>query len=398
MKNILRLFFLINLLFAGITARAQQPDTSFYLVTCGPGIEVYSHYGHSALLVSIGGRDTIYNWGVFDYDTPNFAWKFAKGRLNYMLGTDRYNRFLRDYFYEQRYVFSQKMNVTSSEKRKMMDLIAINLRPENVRYRYDFFYDDCSTRIRDLLENSVGGNLKYPSEKSEGLPTFRDMINKYQVQYPWLQFGIDLLVGSPAEQKANLRDRMFLPDELMSSLSSAVVNRNGQDVALLDSPSAVLDFDPPVIKHSFIFSPMFIFSALFVLVAFLSFLLKSRAYTNFMDFILFFILALLALIMIFFNFFTDHAQTHWNLNILWLNPFMIICFLIVLLNREGKIWFNIVFYISLAFLLSNFFIPQSFNTADYPVILIILLRSFMRSDFKWNPFRTNLSFAGTQPS
>jgi hypothetical protein len=384
MKNVVA-FSLLLMLLACPKARAQQSDTTFYLLTCGPGEEVYSHYGHSALLVSMNGRNTVYNWGLFDFDAPNFAWNFAKGRLDYYLGTDPLNSFLKGYFYEQRYVLSQKMNVTAPEKREMLELIAVNLRPENVKYRYDFFYDDCSTRIRDLLEKAIGKDLVYPPEKNEELPTFRDMINKYQVQYPWLQFGIDLLIGSPAEKKADLRSRMFLPDDLMSGLSASVVMRDGKKVPLLDEPVALLDFDPPAVNNSFLLSPVFVFSMCFVLIAFLTFLIRSRAGNNLVDFVIFFIFSLLALLMIFFNFFADHPQTHSNLNIIWLNPVLLICFIMVLINHGARVWFRLVLYITLLFIVTHLFLPQAFNAANYPLILIILLRSFARSEFSWNP-------------
>lgn len=377
------------MLFTGVNARSQQSDTTFYLITCGPGTEVYSHYGHSALLVTTDKKSIVYNWGIFDFDAPNFAWKFSKGRLDYRLGFESLDHFLEEYFYDQRYVLSQKINVTAAEKRTMLDLIAVNLRPENVWYHYDFFYDDCSTRIRDLLEKAIGKNLVYPVEKEEEMPTFRDMINKYQVQYPWLQFGIDLLIGSPAEKKADLRARMFLPDDLMSGLSASLVIRNGQQTSLLESPVSLLDFNPPVVKNYFLLSPFFIFSMCFIVVFFISFLIRSRAGNNLLDFVIFFIFSLLAVLMIFFNFFTDHVQTHANLNIIWLNPVLFICFILILLYRKGQLWFRLNFYIMALFIVTHLFLPQAFNIADYPLILILLLRSFARSGFTWSPLPFN---------
>ena len=129
-------------------------DTIVYLITCNPGTETYSIYGHSALRIvnKTDNTDLVYNWGVFDFSTPNFAWKFARGRLEYMLEKETMNNFLRTYLYEERTVFSQRINLLPDETRLLLLLINENLKPENVKYLYDFFYDDCSTRIRDLLE------------------------------------------------------------------------------------------------------------------------------------------------------------------------------------------------------------------------------------------------------
>ncbi len=161
-------------------------------------------YGHSALRIVIPEKnsDLVYNWGVFDFGTPNFVWKFAKGRLNYSLGIYSYDNFLRDYFLEGRWVVSQKLNLETADIEKLFQLIAENLKPENVTYRYDFFYDDCSTRIRDLIEKAVGENLIYPpDEAKKGLPTFRYLTGEYEKVIPWTKVGIDLIMGSPGIKK-----------------------------------------------------------------------------------------------------------------------------------------------------------------------------------------------------
>lgn len=365
---------------------AQVSDTTLFLITCGPGTEVYSIYGHSALLVRTGETETVYNWGVFDFDTPNFVWKFAKGRLDYMLASEPLDRFLRGYFYEGRYVLSQMINLEPHEKRIMLELIEENLRPENVRYRYDFFYDDCSTRIRDLLEKSTGNSLRYPDEK-EKPPTFRDLIGEYQQFYPWLQFGVDLLIGSNAEKKAGLRDRMFLPEYLMSGLSVAEITRDGHNAPLLSQADILLDFQPPAPERLFYKSPFFVFSMLFVLIAFLSFKIKSLPYNNMMDFILFFIFSALAVMLVFFNFFTDHEQLRSNYNMLWLNPLIIILFVSLITGRNERLWSRAVFFITVIFLIIHLLIPQAFNIANYPLMFIIILRTMTRSEFGWSPVR-----------
>jgi hypothetical protein len=390
MNQIIRKYFIgLFLLFLSVTIKAQDADTSMYLITCGPGTETYSIYGHSALRVTIdqpGGlkTDTVYNWGVFDFDTPNFAWKFAKGRLNYMLASESFGRFVMGYFYEERYVLSQKIDLTSSEKRTVMNLVNENLKPENVRYRYDFFYDDCSTRIRDLLEKATGNKLIYP-EESPDVPTFRDMIGKYQAPYPWLQFGIDLLVGSPADIKAGVRDRMFLPLDMMAGLSETEVQRNGEAASLLGPAEVILDFEPPVVKPAFLLSPVFVFSLLLIIVIVLSIRFRGRAQANMIDFTVFFILSLVSLVIIFFTFFSDHQQVKWNFNIIWINPFIILCLISILLGRNNRIWFRVVFVLTLIFILTQFFLPQEFNPATYPLALILLFRSLLRSGFTWTP-------------
>ena len=261
-KALLLLTILVSVSVSNIHSQTGN-DTLVYLLTCGTGTETYSIYGHSALRVVIPekNQDLVYNWGVFDFDTPNFAWKFAKGRLDYMLAVEDVKSFLQIYNYEKRYVYSQRLNLTGSETSRLITLINENLRPENIKYRYDFFYDDCSTRIRDLIEKSVGEKLLYPPDEGKKSPTFRDMVGKYQDPFPWLKFGIDLIMGSTSDKEASFRDRMFLPMDLQKELSETVINRDGKMIPLLQNPDIILDFDPPVIKQNILLSPPFVFTA-----------------------------------------------------------------------------------------------------------------------------------------
>ena len=378
--------FLMLIYFPG-TFSQQGNDTVAYLLTCGPGTETYSIYGHSALRIAIPEKhtDTVYNWGVFDFNTTNFVWKFAKGRLDYMVIGESLNGFLQGYFYEQRFVYSQKINIDAKEIRKLTELINENLKPENVKYRYDFFYDDCSTRIRDLLEKSIGEKLKYPPPETGKIPTFRDMVAKYQNPYPWLRFGVDLIMGSTTDKKAVFRDRMFLPIDMMDELSKTFVNRDGKMIPLLQNPSVLVDFGTPVIKQKFLTSPPSVFTLLILLILILTALVKSRRTIKIMDIFIYSIFSILFVLMVFFNFFTDHQQMRWNLNIIWLNPFVLICLIMLILNKAGTLWFRIVFYISAAFLVINFILPQDFNIAFLLMVIILLIRSSVRSEFSWNP-------------
>jgi hypothetical protein len=385
-----RLVF-INLFFLLIsfTRVFSQPsnDTAAYLLTCGPGTETYSIYGHSALRIIIPEKhtDTVYNWGVFDFNTPNFVWKFAKGRLDYMVIAESSKGFLQGYFYEQRYVYSQKINLDAKETRKLIELINENLKPENIRYRYDFFYDDCTTRIRDLLEKSIGDKLKYPPPESGKLPTFRDLVGKYQNPYPWLKFGVDLLMGSSADKRASFRDRMFLPVDMKDELSKTVIQRSEKGIPLLQNPEVLLDFDAPVIKQKFFTSPPFIFTLLIILILILAALTKSSKIIRIIDIVIYSVFSILSILMIFFNFFTDHEQMKWNLNIIWLNPFIIVCLVMLILNKTGTLWFRTVLFISAGFIVLHIILPQEFNLAFSLLAIILLIRSSVRAGFDWNP-------------
>jgi hypothetical protein len=387
MKRIFLLCFIASLVLSKTVQSQSSNDTIAYLITCGPGTETYSMYGHSALRIAIADKhsDIIYNWGVFDPNTKNFAWKFAKGRLDYMLDTEITKSFLQSYFFEQRYVYSQRINIDSKELRKLTELINENLRPENIKYRYDFFYDDCSTRIRDLLEISIGDKLKYPPPEIGKVPTFREMVARYQNPYPWLKFGVDLIMGSTSDKKAHFRDQMFLPIEMKDGLSKAVIQRSDKRIPLLQNPEVLIDFNNPVVKQNFLISPPFVFTLLIIVILILAAMTKSRKIIRIIDIIIFSVFSILSILMVFFNFFTDHEQMRWNLNIIWLNPFIIVCLLMLVLNKTGEVWFRIVFYISAAFLVIQYILPQDFNLGFLLLDVIILIRSSVRSKFEWNP-------------
>ncbi len=385
-NRVLVVLFLSLLLKSGFSQTGI--DTTVYLITCNPGTETYSIYGHSALRIvnEVTNADLVYNWGVFDFATPNFAWKFAKGRLEYMLAVESMNDFLATYLYEKRAVYSQRINLLPEETRNLMSLIAENLKPENVKYRYDFFYDDCSTRIRDLLEKSVGSVLLYPPDESIDAPSFRTMTGKYQAHFPWLRFGIDLIMGSPGDKKATFRDMMFLPIDMQNCLGETVINRSGKMVPLLQNPEVILNFDLPEYKSKRLLAPENVFAAILIALLIIIPMLKRKLIFNAIDAVIFLLFSVLACLMIFFNFFTDHQQMKMNLNIIWLNPFILICLFFIISGRTGIIWFRIVFFISVIFLITHMLLPQDFSTAVLPLALILALRSSARSAFTWNPF------------
>jgi hypothetical protein len=377
------------LLFSGMNYLLSQAssDVSVYLLTCGPGTETYSIYGHCALRIAIPERniDQVYNWGVFDFSTKHFAWKFAKGKLDYMLDDESFERFLSIYFYEQRWVQSQKINLEPEEINILVGLVTENLKPENVKYRYDFLFDNCATRIRDLLEKSLGNKLTYPDEKKKGVPTFREKVGEYERPFPWLKMGIDLLLGTPTDKKVTFRDKMFLPLDMQNGLSEILINRNGKMVPLLQNPVTLIDFESPMLKPSIFTSPMVVFTLILILLTIFFGITKNRKAIKIADITIFTIFSLLALLMIFFNFFTDHEQLRKNLNIIWLSPFVLFCLTAIIADKDWIIWFRIVFVLSFLSFILYLVLPSALNNAFLPVLAILMMRSSARAGFSWNP-------------
>lgn len=380
---------LILFLSGSLLASTQSEDsTEIFLLTCFPGKDVTTIYGHSAIrILNTSDRlDSVFSWGVYDFSAPNFAWKFAKGRLKYRIEGDLYNRFLIEYFLEQRSVISQKINLTNEEKELLIFLINNNMKPENKFYLYNFFYDNCSSRVRDIIEKTIGERLIYPKEYIKDQPSFREMINKAQKPMPWYTFGTDLLIGTSGDKEADFRDQMFLPEDLMKNLSLTMIKSSDTIIPLLQKPVTVFDFKPTYMTYKKFFSPLFMFGILFIIILILSFLKKRQKIIDFTDKLLFFAFSVLSILMVFFNLFTDHQAMKMNLNIIWLNPFIIIAFITLFIKSKHPIWFRIVFLITSSFLLSIAILPQSLNLAFIPIMLIIILRSLARSNFRFASF------------
>jgi len=344
---------------------------------------LYSMYGHSALRIVMPDRgfDNVFNWGVFDFSTPNFGYRFAKGKLDYMLAVYPYDRFLQEYFLEQRTVISQKVNLEPGEKEKLIALALENLRPENVKYRYDFFYDNCATRIRDIIEKSIDGSIEIAAAKRRDTPSFRELIDNYQKRYRWLDLGIDLLLGLPADNKASVREQMFLPDYLMSNLSVAGVVRNAGVSELLDEPVIVFEFEPENVAQSRFTSPMFILWTLVAIILAVSLSNIKTKWIRVVDIVLFLIFSLFAILLTFSSFLTDHGAMRWNLNILWMSPLLIISLIHLLFRLKDVYWFRFNLVTTSLFLALSPFIQQSLNRYLVPVILILIIRLFFLSRF-----------------
>ena len=382
-----RSFLLILIIIQILTSQAlpQISSTEIYLLTCDPGTESYSMYGHSALRVvdTSNNFDLVYNWGVFDFSTPNFNWQFAKGRLDYMLGLYSYDNFLKEYAFTGRSVYSQRVNLDDTELLDLLNMINENAKPENRNYRYDFFMDNCATRIRDIFETVLGENLIYTEEPAEAIPAYRKRLGEFLAAYPWLHMGIDLLLGSPGDDKCDQRGSMFLPDYLQKNLSLATVEGSIASYPLLGPVETIMLFDHPSMKIPFYREAWFILSIVMLVLLISTYRIRNRLFHNLFDLVLFIILILLSFLMIFTNFLTDHTAMGSNFNIIWLNPLWIIS-VFALFAGDRFIWFwRTQIGLSLIFMILITVIKQSMNPAMIPVILIVIIRCYHRIKPGW---------------
>lgn len=299
-----------------LASDTTSQEIKISLLTIGPGSqEVYTIFGHSAIRVVDPANltDLSYNYGTFDFRTPNFYPKFLRGKLPYILSVAPTSAFLQEYLFEKRGVTEQVINMSDSSKQKLIAALTENAKPENREYMYDFFLDNCATRIRDMFLDHADSKVVFSEDNAT---TRRIMIHEYLVGFAWTTFGIDLIIGSTADVQIGAMDQMFLPDYMQRFLGEAV-----QDSSFLFEPSTELLFfeeDKEALSTS-IGGPFLVFSIIGFLILLVGFVIKKP-----FGFIganaIFALLGLASIIILFMWFGTDHKATKLNYNVLWLNP------------------------------------------------------------------------------
>lgn len=381
-----RILFIVAFLSQLLLAAAQKSESYISLLTCSPGTELYSAFGHSALRLvdKEKGLDVVFNYGTFSFNEPNFYVKFAQGKLPYMLSAGKYAWFYEGYLQENRAIIEQVLNLDSAHFEILSGLLRENYEPENRFYRYDFFYDNCSSRIRDIVQKTFGDQLVFDTELKPSEPTFRDLIQPYLDNgFAWGDFGIDLGLGLPCDKQASASDYMFLPDELMLAFDKAKLNTSNGEQPLVLSTTKVLANTP--IQSGFdVTGPWMVVLALLLFALFLSYRehKTSRTTVGF-DVVYFSLLGLVGVLVLLLWFATDHTATHGNLNFLWAMPAYI--FVAPFFKKKPALkgmYFRIFGLLNVILLGSFWFLPQAFHPAVLGLIAISILRSYM---IAWRP-------------
>ena len=215
---------------AGLFAQAQplSEQARVSLLTCTPGEELYARYGHTAIRVNdpTNDLDVVFNYGIFDFNTDHFYWKFVRGETWYELGASPYRWFMREYDYYQRPVYEQVLNVTVEQREALWQALLENYRPENRKYLYNFVFDNCATRPYVLISNVLGDTIISDYKGYTGV-SYRSFIRRYTGAYTWANFGINLLFGPKADKPMSSEQRLFLPEELMNYMQETHLS-NGQ--------------------------------------------------------------------------------------------------------------------------------------------------------------------------
>jgi len=369
LKRHLRVVFLAVLVFLTTIIWAQEAtprqlqemdSVEIGLLTCSPGKVIYSLYGHTAIRVrdAATGQDVAVNYGLFNYHTPHFIPRFVFGLCDYEMGIYPFDLFMEEYTEEGRGVVEQRINLTRQEKLDIINALALNARPENKVYRYNFFYDNCSSRARDMIVDHIHGHVGYRVDASV-TSSYRMMVHQWDEHHPWDCFGCDLLLGVNADRQTTLRQQQFLPDSLRASFASAMVFREHHSPAnLVDSTWTVLEAQTPKTGICFfdIFTPRVVISILTLLVVLASVreYRKKRIYWG-IDLALLLIDGLAGLVL-FLMIFSKHPTVSLNLQILLLNPLSLVAlYSVAKKSRRGQYskWWTVFAVCILLFFIGN---------------------------------------------
>ncbi len=361
-------------------------EAKISILTCSAGDELYSAFGHSAIRIKDPAirMDIVFNYGVFDFETPHFYLKFANGKLNYQMSGSKYNRFLYSYMNENRSVTEQTLNLNQNEKQILVDALFENYKPENRYYKYDFFYDNCATRVFHIIKNNIGGKLLY-DDYINPHKTFRQYLHHYLENSQWIETGLKVILGMPADKEATLEQSTFLPDYLYLLLKSTKVDRNRDSAVFVGQEKVLLEKTNKKEVNSLNISPFIWFCFLLIIVASLPFVLKRKLFfVHVLYRVVLFTTGIVGLLILYLWFVTDHSVTGNNLNILWSFPAMLILSFIRWNNSKLM---NYIVYLQLTlqvvFLLGWKLLPQNFPLASIPFsISLVFILSYIRFIYK----------------
>ncbi|MFC4721214.1 DUF4105 domain-containing protein [Geojedonia litorea] len=320
----MKLKLLFALLFVCVTSSFAQfnlsPNAEISVLTIGPGTELNDAFGHNAFRIkdTAQGLDITYGYGEYDFDAPNFYLKFAQGKLNYLVSRVDFNRLYNFYVYQNRTISEQVLNLSTIEQQKLFDFLQENYQPENRGYLYDFFYDNCATKMRDVLLKVVEAPITFHTPSNLEPKSFRALIHEHVNRNSWGSLGIDTALGAVIDEEATPYEYMFLPKYIFRFF--AVATKNGEEPLVKTTTTL---FEARTVEHqtSIVTSPLFIMTLLALLILWITYRdYKSQTRTKSLDLILFGLTGLIGMFVLLLWLATDHTATAQNYNLLWAFP------------------------------------------------------------------------------
>ena len=371
--------FILGILFS-LSITAKNPK--FSVMTCWPGNEAYSLYGHTGLRYcdEEKGLDIVFNYGYFDFDSPNFAWRFILGQTDYMVGAVDYDHFCQEYIQRGSPVVEQVLELTPEQENELLDILVDNCSVMNRTYRYNYFYNNCTTKIRDKVEQVVD-SLSY--EAPAQYATFRDALNAMLGSHPWFAFGINVLLGADIDRPVTARELQFIPQNYMNALDNCyIIDANGEKHPIVECKDVVVSENENNATFNAVRSNFTPFNAsiLLLLATFVVMLCEVRKKKTFWgyDLLLMSVQGLAGALLLFMALFSQHPAVGNNWAIILLNPLALVLMPIIICRiRKQKslslAWVQVVFVV--LFFLSAIFSLQVYPLPLYFCAVALLVRS-----------------------
>jgi hypothetical protein len=367
---------LLFALFVSSSIQSQQlsPDATISLITIGPTQkELYSAFGHSAIRVYDPQLpiDYFYNYGVFSFNQPNFYLNFARGINYYQLGVYDYPPYRDYYIRENRYIHEQVLNLSAEQKQSVFNFLERNALPENKMYLYDYFYDNCATRPRDVLKKVLGDRIAFDETPETKPITIRQLTDIYLGQQPWGDLGIDICLGLPMDKVARRPDYMFLPDSLESGFDRAKVKTDSTWAPLVAAKLNVYESTPS--QNSFsIFHPWIVFGLISFALIGVSFSdWQQKKLSRWVDKIVFISTGSVGVLLMILWLATSHKAAANNMNILWALPVNLV---FPFVPKLKKPYFLAISLLTGLLLLTWSLLPQQLNEFLIPLVLAFGIR------------------------
>lgn len=323
--------FLLFFLLLNKTSEAQEnvrsDSTEISILTIGPGQNLYDKFGHSAFRVknTSTGLDRVYNYGTYDFNTPNFYTKFAQGKLEYSLSVSYFEDFYNYYVSQNRWIKEQVLNLSASEKLALSNYLQNNAKPENKNYLYDFFFDNCATKIRDVIIAVLGKKVEYNESFVTKEYTFRELIQKNVHYNTWGSLGMDVAIGAVVDRPATAWEYQFLPNYVYEAAEVATIQKNNAKAPFVKETRNLFESTPQKRNSNFLISPLFIFGCIGLLIILVTLRdIKRKKRSRYLDGMIFFITGLIGVFLLLLWLGTDHSTTKNNYNLLWAFPFSLL--------------------------------------------------------------------------
>ncbi|MEA4985203.1 hypothetical protein SDC9_39174 [bioreactor metagenome] len=390
-QRIILLIFLLTGIYNLNSQNINLGDSTVVsLITCEPGDALYAKFGHTAIRIhDTKGTDIVFNYGIFDFRTEHFYWKFMRGHTDYLLGVYPTENFLQEYEERGSTVWEQELDLTQSEKKKLIELLTINYLPQNRMYRYNFVYDNCATRPYEMISKSLSGVLVGDNQVEED--SYRNMITDYLSDVPWADVGVNLLFGVDADRNVGMQSSVFLPERLKDVMQRSKImslNNGLQERKIVKSVKMLVKGKPvteTVSTTSWIFHP-FTVSLIWLIIGIILMIFKTNMddiANKIFDTILYLITGLAGLLIFFFMFFSEHPITGNNLNILWLNPMNIMLALMLWKRSPRKFFFfyNVIYLLLIVLYVAiTLFISHATLTSIIPLLVLVFVRVIWREE------------------